>query len=71
MPGILLYPVDNYLPDKVGRDDADFLQSGWENPSTQVTALLDIVQLAIAEVIDGSQLYKASDSERGERGLAP
>lgn len=71
MPKVQLYPVVDHLADKVAATMQTYSQAGRENPSTRVRDLIDIVQLALTEVIDGRQLHEALESERLERGLAP
>lgn len=71
MPKVQLYPVVDHLADKVAATMQSYSQLGRENPSTRVRDLIDIVQLALTEVIDGRQLHIALESERLERGLAP
>lgn len=71
MPKVQLYPVVDHLADKVAATMQTYSQLGRKNPSTRVRDLIDIVQLAATEVIDGRQLHDALESERLERGLAP
>lgn len=71
MPKIQLYPVVDHLADKVAATMQTYPQLGRENPSTRVRDLIDIVQLAATEVIDGRQLHDALESERFARGLEP
>lgn len=71
MPKIQLYPVVDHLADKVAATMQTYSQRGRENPSTRVRDLIDIVQLALTEVVAGKQLRVALESERLERGLSP
>lgn len=69
LPPVLLYPLVDHLADKVAATMQTYEQLGEKNSSTRVRDLVDIVQIALTETIDGGQLHTALESERLERGL--
>lgn len=70
-PEARLYPITDHLADKVAATMSTYPQLSGGLSSTRVRDLVDIVQIALTEVVDGSQLWVAIESERQIRGLAP
>lgn len=68
---IKLYPVVDHLADKVAATMSVYSYESFTAVSTRVRDLVDIVQVAMTETIDGTELWTALESERQVRKLAP